>query len=61
MAIDSEAHPDGVVITNAEMKAHMARVESVFSLVEKMLTALAGNPMFAAMLPPDLQQELRNV
>jgi malate synthase len=58
--VETQADTVVVVIPKDEWEAHMKRVEGVFNLVEKMLTSLAANPMFAGMLPPDVQQDLRN-
>jgi len=48
-----------VSITPEELVAHMRRVESLCNLLEKLFGALANNPMFQAMIPPDVLAELR--
>lgn len=38
---------------------HVKRVESLCELLESLFGALAQNPMFSAMVPPDLLAKLR--
>lgn len=46
---DSEA-----TLSPEEFRAHVKRVEDLCNLVESLFGALAQNPMFRAMIPPDL-------
>lgn len=46
-------------MTAEDFAAHVKRVESLCELLESLFGALAQNPMFAAMVPPDLLGKLR--
>lgn len=48
-----------VVMPAAVWEAHVKRVESLCELLESLFGALAQNPMFGAMVPPDLLAKLR--
>jgi hypothetical protein len=43
------------------LKPHMERVEFLTTLLGEMVQALSGNPMFAAMIPPHLQQKIKSL
>lgn len=55
--------PDGsamLLVPIEDWLEHTKRVESLCNLLEKLFGALANNPMFQAMIPPDVLAELRN-
>lgn len=43
-----------------DMQSHMQRVEMLCDLVTAMMKAMAQTP-FAAMLPPDIMQQIRSL
>lgn len=47
-------------VSPEEIRAHMQRVEELCRLIEGLFGALAHNPLFSAMIPPDLLAQLQN-
>lgn len=48
-----------VIIPLAEWNAHRDRVESLINLINGIINGLANNPMFMAMVPPDVLEQMR--
>lgn len=48
-----------IVVSREEWEAHRQRVETLVSLLGSMVNALSQNPMFMAMIPPDVLAEMR--
>lgn len=42
-------------ITDAELRAHMARVETLCDIVETLVKGMANHPLFGGMIPPDIR------
>ncbi len=38
-----------------EMRAHMARVETLCNVVEMLVQSMASNPLMSAMIPPEIK------
>jgi len=54
--------PDGsamLLVPIEDWLAHKQRVESLCELLENLFGALAQNPMFGAMVPPELLAKLK--
>lgn len=65
MAIDVKQFVDGnkdavvFVLSAEEWEAHRQRVESLVTLVNRVVNGMAENPLFLAMLPPDVLETMR--
>lgn len=56
---DENAENATITIPVAEWNAHRDRVESLVNLINGIINGLANNPMFMAMVPPDVLEHMR--
>lgn len=60
-ALNVATQDDYVVMEAQEFAKHVARVNTLCGFLEGMIKALANNPMFAAMIPPEMLMEAKNL
>lgn len=58
LTVEGDPNVAVFVMPEAEWEMHKQRVESLCQLLEKMFAALGNNPMFRAMIPPDVLKDM---